>query len=254
MRLIIRIFLVVFITTSISSCSIKTAATKSTEKKELVYLLHGLGRGSGSMWYLALKLRNSGYTVKRVGYPSINRTPKEIIDIIDQEIDEKESDKFKKVHFVGHSLGGLMIREYLSKKKVSNLGRVVMLGTPNHGTTVVDKYKDKWFFKILGKMTLALGTDKSSFPNSLPSPYYPVGIIAGFTDKLYNEFVLPGEDDGVVPLKSTKLTGMKDMIIIKTGHAMMKYDSDVAIQTIAFLQTGSFNRSLSKKYKIYGNL
>jgi hypothetical protein len=108
---------------------------------------------------------------------------------------------------------------------------------------VVDKYQDAWWMKMFGPMTLALSTGKESFPNSITDPYYPVGIIAGISEDKNNEDILPGQDDGLVPLESTKINGMTDFIIIESSHWMLRYDRDVASQTIEFLRHGRFKKS-----------
>jgi len=151
--------------------------------------------------------------------------------------------KDQTVHFVGHSLGGLMIRAYLEDTKIKNLGRVVLIGTPNKGTTLIDNYQDSWLIDMVGPMAASLGTDKDSFPNSIADPYYPVGIIAGTSKGNDNEDILPGEDDGIVPLESTKIDGMTDFIKIESGHSMMRYNREVADQTIEFLQNGKFKKN-----------
>jgi hypothetical protein len=208
--------------------------------KEIIVLLHGLGRGTTSMWLLASRLEDAGYYVHRVGYSSLDQRPDEILQDISKQINECCRDHEQPVHFVGHSLGGLMIRAYLQDNEVDNLGRVVLLGTPNNGTEAADHFSDGWLMKILGPTANALGTDDESFPNSLAPPYYPVGIIAGKLNSRLNDQVVPGEDDGLVSIESTKIDGMTDFIVIETGHSMMRYDSEVADQTVAFIKFGAF--------------
>jgi hypothetical protein len=212
-------------------------------EKNYVYVLHGLGRGKSAVKLLALRLEEAGFQVERIGYKSINRSPQEILHSVTVQINSSLPDSDYTVHFVGHSLGGLMIRAYLDSNRVKNLGHVVLIGTPNQGTPFVDKYRDSWWMKLLGPMPLALGTDENSFPNSIASPYYPVGIIAGTTEIINNEKVIPGKDDGIVPLESTKLEQMTDIIILKTNHAMLPKSRKVANQTINFLQHGKFIKS-----------
>ena len=89
-------------------------------------------------------------------------------------------------------------------------------------------------------MATALGTDEESLPKTLEAPYYPVGVIAGVFESDFNDEYLPGRDDGLVPVESTKLEGMSDFIEIESGHSMMRYNSDVASQTIHFLKNGKF--------------
>lgn len=214
----------------------------SSENDEFVYVLHGLGRTKFSMWLIASRLEEAGYRVIRIGYHSLKSTPEEILEDVTQKIDENMPDSCLTVNFVGHSMGGLMIRAYLDNNKVENLGRAVLIGPPNHGTTFVDKYRDTWWMKMMGPMTQALGTDEDSFPNSLNDPYYPVGIIAGVSDMFGNKSAIPGEDDGLVSLESTRLDRMTDRIIIETSHGMMRYNKEVAEQTIEFLRNGKFRK------------
>ncbi|MCU0599838.1 MAG: hypothetical protein MUE70_11355, partial [Desulfobacterales bacterium] len=214
----------------------------SSGEKEVVYLLHGLGRSRFAMWVLASRLEDAGFFVNNIGYSSIHRTPEEIILDISGQINESMPKENQTVHFVGHSLGGLMIRAYLSRTHVNNLGRVVLIGAPNKGTPVVDQYQDACWMKMLGPMTLALSTEKESFPNSMADPYYPVGIIAGVSEA-DNDDIIPGQDDGLVPLESTKINGMTDFVIINSSHWMLRYDQDVATQTIEFLRHGRFKKA-----------
>lgn len=208
--------------------------------KEIIVLLHGLGRSNTSMWLLASRLEDVGFHVQRVGYSSLHQSPDEILKDVSLQINQCCRNHTQSVHFVGHSLGGLMVRAYLQDNKVDKLGRVVLLGTPNKGTEVVDHFSDGWLRNILGPTAKALGTDKNSFPNSLEAPYYPVGIIAGELKSTINDMVIPGRDDGIVSVEATKIDEMTDFIILETGHSMMRYDSEVADQTIEFIKNGAF--------------
>lgn len=220
-----------------------SSMTAQAATPETVVLIHGLGRSNMAMWKLASRLEEAGYEVHRVGYSSFNTTSDEVIADISQQINDCCAQNQTAVHFVGHSLGGLLIRAYLRDNQVSNLGRVVMIGTPNNGTGVADRYKDHCLINLI-PIAAALGTDESSFPNSLPRPNYPVGIIAGsFAGSVFDENDLPGRDDGVVPVESTKLEGMTDFIEVESGHSMLRYNDEVAQQTITFLREQTFTKS-----------
>lgn len=236
-----KIVLFIFIVISFSNSGNAAVGEQTKNGKEFVYVLHGLGRGSSSMWLLASRLEDAGFSVKRIDYKSLNKTPEEVLSSISNQIDSTMP-KNSIIHFVGHSLGGLMIRAYLDKHKIKNLGNVVLIGTPNQGTEFIDKFNDTWWLKLLGPMTLSLGTDKDSFPNSLKPPYYPVGIIAGESKVFNNDKIIPGKDDGMVPIESAKLEGMTDMIIINTNHIIIKHKREVSKQTIEFLKNSKFNK------------
>lgn len=214
------------------------------DDQDIVVLLHGLARGNAVMWLMAVRLEDAGFHVHRVGYSSLNRSPEQMLEEVQSQIDECCAAHPRRVHFVGHSMGGLLIRAYLEDKPVENLGRVVLIGTPNQGTEVVDRFRDRWWMQMLGPAALSLGTDDESFPKSLAAPYYPVGVIAGESRLDIDDEILPGKDDGLVPVEATKLEGMSDFIVVESGHALMRYDEEVARQTIAFLNDGEFLRDV----------
>jgi hypothetical protein len=137
-----------------------------------------------------------------------------------------------------------MIRAYLDKRPLDNLGRVVLLGTPNQGNELVDKYSEEWLLMIMGPTARELGTGEDSFPNRIGAPYYPVGIIAGTSSSnpLTSE-ALPGPDDGVVSVESTKLEGMTDYIEVDTSHSRLRSDEIVAGEVVHFLKYERFSPS-----------
>ncbi len=209
-------------------------------EKDAAVLLHGLGRTNSAVWLLAARLENAGFLVERIGYHSLTQSPDEILTEVSRKIDACCAGRRQKIHFVGHSLGGLVIRAYLQEHREEHLGRVVMVGTPNQGTELVDRFRDNWLFPLLGPTTAALGTDNGSLPSGLSDPYYPVVVIAGVNGSGRNDHVLRGRDDGLVPVESTKLAGMSDFIDVESGHSMMRYDKEVARQVVAFLKHGEF--------------
>jgi hypothetical protein len=235
---VLAVLLVVFATAS----AFFTHDDEVPGNKEIIVLLHGLGRSNTSMWLLASRLEDAGYYVRRVEYDSLHQVPDEILQDIGSQINHCCKAHAQSVHFVGHSLGGLMVRAYLQDNQIDELGRVVLLGTPNQGTDAADHFSDGWLMKVLGPTAQALGTDRNSFPKSLKAPHYPVGIIAGERKGEFNDPVIPGKDDGLVSVEATKIDAMTDFILIETGHSMMRYDREVADQTIEFIKNGAFKR------------
>ncbi|MEZ4577788.1 MAG: hypothetical protein R2875_07175 [Desulfobacterales bacterium] len=98
-------------------------------QKETVFLLHGLGRSRLAMWVLASRLGRCRVLVNNIGYSSLYNSPEEILENITIQINDSLPKNGQPVHFVGHSLGGLIIRAYLDQTKISNLGNVVLIGT-----------------------------------------------------------------------------------------------------------------------------
>lgn len=179
------------------------------------------------------------------GRITTQEAPEALLKLVGEEVEACCAGNGRTVHFVAHSLGGLITRAYLDQRPSLQLGRVVLLGTPNQGSKLVDRFGDLEFFDMLaGPTAKALGTGANSFPKQIGLPYYPIGIIAGsrilnpLSDKL-----LAGESDGAVALENTKLAGMTDFLIVDTSHTLMRYSQEVATEVIHFLQHGRFSRS-----------
>jgi len=206
-----------------------------------VVLLHGLARSDSSMKTLAKELEGEKFQIVNVGYPSREQRIEELAEtIIPAAIQQCEPDR--SINFVTHSMGGILVRQYLSNHSIPNLAHVVMLGPPNKGSEVVDKLKGvPGFHFINGDAGLQLGTSEMSVPNRLGPAEFDVGIIAG-TDSinLILSLLIPGRDDGKVSVERTKLEGMNDHITMETSHPFMMKNKKVIAQVIHYLKNGEF--------------
>jgi triacylglycerol lipase len=232
--------------TSLSSSGGALAANPavSVQSTENVILLHGLCRTSRSMAKLDRALTQAGYTVWNVNYPS-RTAPIEVLadDAIGKAIAVCRENGASKIDFVTHSLGGILVRSYLARHRIPELGRVVMLAPPNEGSEIVDKLGGLSLFNwINGPAGNELGTGKDSIPNQIGPAYFPVGVIAG--DRSINWinslFFLPGQDDGKVTVARAKLAGMSDFRVLHATHSFIMYNPEAIRLTIQFLQTGTF--------------
>lgn len=237
-------YIIIIIVTMLLSTNYYHVRAES-EPKECVILLHGLVRTEKSLSKLERYLKSVGFSVVNIGYPSHRDTIQDLsIDVIPKAIDLSIKRKASKIHFVTHSMGGILVRYYLEHNMVPNLGRVVMLSPPNKGSEIVDKLKDSPIFNWINVPAgRQLGTDDESIPNRLGTPGYEVGIITG--DKSINpilSLLIPGSDDGRVSVESAKLHGMKDFLIVHKTHAFIMNDKGVLRQVSAFLKNGAFER------------
>lgn len=215
---------------------------------QAVILLHGLARTKASMASLENNLKRQGFAVINMGYPSRSKPIQMLSEtIIPRAVKLCKKKEARQIHFVTHSMGGILVRDYLSKNRITGLGRVVMLSPPNHGSDVVEKFKDisifKWFH---GPAWQQLGTAPDSVPNRLPAPDYEVGVITG--DRSVNpilSFITPGKDDGKVSVESARLEGMKDFLVVHSAHPFIMNDPIVHDQVCTFLLTGRFKRNRS---------
>lgn len=214
--------------------------------KECVVLLHGLARSASSMDKLEQRLRDAGYGVANIDYPSRKfKIDKLVAMAVEPGIQQCEENNASKVHFVTHSLGGILVRKYLSEHKVEKLGRVVMLAPPNQGSEVVDVLKEfPGFFLLNGPAGMQLGTDSGSVPLSLGPVDFELGVIAGTTSiNLILSLMLPNPDDGKVSVESTKVEGMRDFISLDVTHPFMMKSDRVISQAISFLRDGKFQKA-----------
>lgn len=213
------------------------------EASDCVILLHGLARTEHSFSKMEKILRDSGYVVINNPYPS---TEFEIEKLAEDAIPKSISEcpEYSTVHFVTHSLGGILVRQYFSLYQLENLGRIVMLGPPNKGSQVTDQLKDVLGYEFInGPAGLELGTDSLSVPNDLGPANFDVGIIAG--TRTFNPILstmLPNPDDGKVSVENTKLDGMKDHIEMAVTHTFMMKNNEVIEQVIHFLKHGIFKK------------
>ena len=208
-----------------------------------VVLLHGLARSDSSMKKLNIELQNENFHTVNVDYPSRDYTIEELAGIAIPPALEQCSNH-DEIHFVTHSLGGILVRQYLSNNEIPNLGRVVMLGPPNKGSEVVDKMKNvPGFHFINGDAGMQLGTGEMSVPNKLGPAEFDVGIIAGTESiNLILSLIIPSTDDGKVSVERTKLDGMNDHIEMETSHPFMMKNKMVISQVIHYLKHGNFER------------
>lgn len=211
------------------------------QAQDCVILLHGLARSDASMDTMAERLQDEGYLVVNHDYPSTDFTIEELSRKVIPEARAQCPDGAT-IHFVGHSLGAILVRYFLKYNELEGLGRVVMLGPPNKGSHVVDEMGSFPGFELInGPAGLQLGTDKNSIPNRLGPANFEVGIIAGTsTINLILSTMLPNPDDGKVSVASTRLEGMKDHITVPVSHPFLMSDDDVIEQTLFFLRHGFF--------------
>jgi triacylglycerol lipase len=211
---------------------------------DCVVLLHGLMRSSTSMNTMQRELEAEGYITANIDYPSRDHTVEELAVIAVEEglTACRANEGIGRIHFVTHSLGGILLRQYLSANEIPELGRVVMMGPPNQGSAAVDELEDVPGFDWLnGPAGRQLGKGEDSVPLALGPAEFELGVIAGNrTIDPITSSVLENPDDGRVSVEDTKLDGMADFVVVEHSHAfMMRMQKPIEL-TIEFLRTGSF--------------
>ena len=228
------------------SCAttIRTELVEYHQSPDCVVLLHGLNRSWRTMSKMAESLQQGGFSTANVDYPSSTTTIEKLAPrVVNEGLHKCRQTGATSIHFVTHSLGGILVRYAQSQDPIPDLGRVVMLGPPNQGSEVIDKTKNWPGFKMLsGEAGQQLGTDGDSIPSQLGPVDFELGVIAGTgtTNPWMSAWMLPDEDDGKVTVARTRVDGMDDFKVVENSHfAMMKSDSIIEA-TMRFLRNGSF--------------
>lgn len=223
-----------------------TAMLKPIAKdSEAIILLHGLARTSRSMNKAAKLLAVYGYRIVNVDYPSRSAEIGMLAQkYIAQALKQCEVNGVNKIHFLTHSMGGILLRHYLSNHSIDKLGRVVMLAPPNQGSEVVDKLGSwKLFYALNGPAGLQLDTGDNSVPNRLGAVDFELGVIAGSkTVNLLLSRLIPGVNDGKVAVSRTQVAGMQDFIVMPVSHPFIMRSEAVIMQALYFIQQGAFAR------------
>ncbi len=223
-------------------CSVP-AISSLASSPECVVLLHGLARTSASMDMIENRLAREDYSVINIDYPSRYKKIEELSEIaINKGLQFCRDQSAERIHFVTHSLGGILVRYYLSVHEIPELARVVMLAPPNQGSRVVDKFSIYPGYSLLnGPAGFQLGTGEDSIPLQLGPANFEVGIIAG--DRTINYLLSTAYDepnDGKVAVSETRLEGMADFIIVPHSHPFIMESEEVVEQVLLFLRYGFF--------------
>ena len=237
----------IFLVWAINAASPAFAKEVHMSTNECVIVLHGMGRTARSMKKLEKSLTAAGYSVWNRSYPSRSRSIEDLAaNAIEPAVKYCEQIAAAKIHFVTHSLGGILIRYYLQAHAMDNLGRIVMLSPPNHGSEVADLLGNIFLYRwLVGPAGQQLGTDSSTLPNAMQPIAGEIGVITGnkSSDPWFSPFI-PGPDDGKVSVRSAKLSEMTDFMVVPCGHTTIMNNTFVVAETLYFLQHGAFRRAL----------
>ena len=237
-----------YLNLNITHINLLSVRIKSAEEenREFVVLLHGLSRTSRSMRPIKKALEKNGFSTFNLNYPSRKKPIEELSEFVLEKINRNFSDTpVHTLHFVTHSMGGIILRQIMKLSPLPNLGRVVMLGPPNQGSEIIDRLGP---FKLIplinGPACLQLGTSSDGFIQSLGPVKFDLGVIAGNRSiNPFLSFLIPGVDDGKVSVERTKVEGMNDFLEVPRSHSFMMGNQTIQKETIYFLKNGHFSKN-----------
>ncbi len=213
---------------------------------EAVVILHGVAINSRLTARLAKIVAAAGYTVHNLDYPSKTVPLPELgPKWLAAKLAALGVARAERLHFVTHSMGGLIVRGYLAAHRPANLGRVVTIVPPHHGSAVSDRLRRlPLIWRLIGRNLGALGTGPDAYWRTLPQRAdFDLGVIAGSSAlNPLGWFFLERPHDGTVAERSTRLAGMTDHILLSSNHTLILFRRRTAEQTLAFLRTGRFAR------------
>jgi alpha-beta hydrolase superfamily lysophospholipase len=211
---------------------------------QCVVVLHGMGRTRASMQEIAADLRHAGYAVVNVSYPARSQPIERLAPRVGEMVARCRRQGATRIHFVTHSLGGIVVRYWLRDHPMADAGRIVMLGPPNRGSEVTEKYRDAlWYRFTTGPAGQQIGTGADSVPNQLGAPPLPTGVIAG-TRSANPAFaaLFGGPNDGKVSVARARMPGLADFLEVDASHYYLTHSQEVLRQVRAFLAHGRFDR------------
>ena len=246
------------------------------KNQDFLVLLHGIYGKSSDMESIAQNFKDN-YRIINIQYPTTKETAEEISDLYIEpnienikeqifsenfhkkienqyyEIDEnsnkinKNFNQNVKINFVAHSMGTGILRYYLKENPLENLGKVVFISPPSHGSHLADvPFVDK-LPSMLGKVVPQFSTKKDSFVNQLGEPDYDYMILIGnkTNNPLYS-MIIRGKDDGMVPLKTAKMKSDNFKIIENTTHTSILKDKRTMKEISEFFKSSDLNKEKEK--------
>ncbi len=197
---------------------------ENAKANKVIIVFHGIYGKFVDLDYISNELSKDGYKIISIQYPTTEENIEQIsVKYIEPVINTIDSEKEK--YFIVHSMGGIVLREYLLKNKVENLRKVVFISPPSSGSSIVDTLPAKLLKRGLGEALSDFSTKDDSFLKKLPKPDYDCKVLIGNRSNnfLYSAMI-KGKDDGMVPVYGAKIEGCPFNIIDGTTHTSILKD------------------------------
>lgn len=208
-------------------------------RRRVVVLEHGLFRTAASLWRLERTLRAHGYEVWNEGYACLTETIEQAAARLHALVERVHRDPVDELSFVGHSMGGLVVHEYLRRPDAREPHRCVYLATPHRGAVLADLRKHWWLFRLVMGDAAALQLSPGDPLHRRPIPWLDrSGALVGTLGE--GNPSIPGDDDGTVAVAEARLPGAAATAVLPYGHTRMGMHPEVCREVLRFLRDGAF--------------
>lgn len=200
------------------------------------------------MWGAGLWFKKAGYRVAYIGYPSRRISIEAAVKNHVAPRLEKwaTSPEVTKIHFITHSLGGIVFRAWADQTRHDfPRGRTVLLAPPNNGSEIADRVRHWPIARtLMGPVIQEIGTDENSTPRNLGGAIGEVGVIMGDQANLpFFRHWLGTKSDGVVTVEGGKIEGLKDFCVMPAGHTWIMWRPWILKAAEHFIREGCFPAS-----------
>jgi len=212
----------------------QTAMTIPHAPRPRILVLHGIWNRQLWLWPLLRRLRTAGFDAHAFGYASVCSEPAAAMSRLAEQLHRDNV----ATCLIGHSLGGLIALETLSRWPELAVPRVVCLGTPLQGShtaqALMRRRGTKW---TLGRSAALLQAGSTAWPGRVQ-----VGMVAGNLSRGLGRLLtrLDGPSDGTVTVAETRLPGLTDHCIVNASHSSLIFSLEAARQSMHFLLHGRF--------------
>jgi pimeloyl-ACP methyl ester carboxylesterase len=219
--------------------------------KHVVIVMHGLGANGHFMQGLADYLTDNGNLATiNLSYPSTMEDIDSYAASLDNVIRHLES--VETIDFVAHSMGNIVIRRYLNNlerldsamRPPVKFRRMVMISPPNHGAELADRFADNKLVQVVAGKPLEQLAPSKGWPElerQLATPNFEFGIIVGGRGDTEGYLdAIPGDDDALLSIDTSKLAGASDFVQTKGIHQLMPKYKEVREATLRYLTNGYF--------------
>jgi pimeloyl-ACP methyl ester carboxylesterase len=220
--------------------------------QEVVIMLHGLWRSVRAMQPMAKYLSDHGYSTVNVPYSSFRHDLDKLVETVNAEIQPLIA-QGKTVHFVTHSLGGVVVKrllEMLDLSQIEKIGRVVMLAPPHKGSEIVDWLRSSPLRSIkgvLGPASEFLSSDQMAGHSEDFPPGVEAAVIMGEKSAIpFFRKLLDASNDGIVSVEKGRLFGIKEFKVVNADHTFISSDPMVMEMTARFIDHGTMENTSCK--------